>query len=552
MPNETGLNELPEATLERKKRRRISVVWIIPILAAVIALGIAIQRAMNEGPTITIAFKAAEGIEAGKTFIKYKDVTIGQVTAVQLSEDYTGVLVTAKIAKHAAALLVEDTKFWVVEPRASLSGVSGLGTLLSGNSIGMQVGKSATRRRSFAGLDVPPTITDQPGRQFLLRAASLGSVGIGAPIYYRSLSVGQVAGYSLAADGKSIDITVFVNSPYDKYVTSRTRFWNASGIDVSAGAEGVKVHTESLVAVLAGGLAFDAPDFLPAGEPAAADTVFTLYPNRAVAMKQPDKLERRFVLYFDESVRGLSVGAPVTFFGLPVGEVAEVGLDFNAETLNFRPRVLITFFPERLVAHVATAGGKSSAQNLVQGDAASRGRMVRRMVEERGLRATLQTGSLLTGEQYVAFQYFPNLPKPKIDWNQDPLELPVSNAGLASLEVKLDSILTKINRMPLEQMGTGVKDLLVTLNQTLKDADAMIKRVDTEFLPEGTKTLEELHHAIADGDRALLGEDSAGRQDLRDALQEMARAARSIRVLVDYLERHPETLIRGKKQEEIP
>ena len=551
MPNETDLNDLPEATLERKKRRRISMVWIIPIVAAVIALGIAIQRIMNEGPTITIAFKAAEGVEAGKTFIKYKDVTIGTVTAVQLTQDYTGVLITAKIAKHDAPLLVEDTKFWVVEPRASLSGISGLGTLLSGNYIGMQIGKSVTRRRSFTGLDVPPTIIDQPGRQFLLRAASLGSVGIGAPIYYRSLSAGQVAAYSLAADGKSIDITVFVNAPYDKYVTARTRFWNASGIDVSAGADGVKVHTESLVAVLAGGLAFDSPEFLPAGEPAAADTVFTLYPTRAVAMKQPDKLERRFVLYFDESVRGLSAGAPVTLFGLPVGEVADVGLEFNAQALDLRPRVLITFFPERLVQHVSGAG-KANAETLVKSDVATRDPMLRRMVEEKGLRASLQTGSLITGELYVAFDYFPNAPKVKVDWSQDPLQLPVSNAGLAGIEAKLDSILTKVNRMPLEAMGTGVKDLLVTLNQTLKDADTMIKRVDTEFLPEGTKTLEQLHRAIADGDAALLGENSAGRQDLRDLLQEMARTARSIRVLVDYLQRHPEALIRGKKQEEIP
>jgi paraquat-inducible protein B len=551
MPNETDFNELPEASLERKKRRRISVVWIIPILAAVIALGIAIQRAMNEGPTITIAFKAAEGVEAGKTFIKYKDVTIGQVTTVQLSEDYTGVVVQAKIAKHAAALLVDDTKFWIVSPRASLSGISGLGTLLSGNYIGIEVGKSTTGRRSFTGLDVPPTVTDQPGRQFLLRAASLGSVGIGAPIYYRSISAGQVAGYSLAADGKSIDITVFVNAPYDKYVTARTRFWNASGIDVSAGADGVKVHTESLVAVLAGGLAFDSPDFLPAGNPAAADTVFALYPNRAVAMKQPDQLERRFVLYFDESVRGLSVGAPVTFFGLPVGEVANVGLDFNPEALDLRPRVLITFFPERLIEHVS-GGGKTSAETFLKSNEANRDRMLHRMVEERGLRATLQTGNLLTGELYVAFEYFPNAQKVKIDWTQDPLQLPVSNAGLASLVAKLDSILAKVNRMPLEEMGTGVKNLIVTLNQTLKDADTMIKRVDTDFLPAGTKTLEELHHAIADGDQALLGEDSAGRQDLRDALQEMAGAARSIRVLVDYLQRHPEALIRGKKQQEIP
>jgi paraquat-inducible protein B len=549
MPNETDLGELPQATIERKKRLRVSVVWVIPILAAVIAIGIAIQRVMNEGPTITIVFKAAEGIEAGKTFVKYKDVTIGEVTAVQLSEDSARVVVKAKIAKHAAGLMVEDARFWVVEPRASLSGVSGLGTLLSGNYIGFQAGKSLTSRRSFTGLDEPPIITDEPGRLFLLKASSLGSVGIGAPIYYRSLSVGQVAAYSLAADGKSIDITVFVNAPYDKYVTSHTRFWNASGIDVSAGADGVKVHTESLVAVLAGGLAFDSPDFLSAGEPAAPNTVFTLYPNQTVAMKQPDLRERRFVLNFDESLRGLSVGAPVTFFGLPVGEVTEVGLSFNAEALEFRPRVLITFFPERLLAHVSTQEQRANAKSVTESSAAIRTHLIRRLVEERGLRATLQTGSLLTGELYVAFEYFPNSPKPKIDWTQDPLELPVTGGGLASLEAKLDSILAKVNHMPLEALGASMKDLLTTLNKTLKDADTLVSRVDAELLPEGTKTLQDLHHAIADSDQALLAKDSASQQALRDALQEMTSAARAVRVLVDYLQRHPETLIRGKKEE---
>ena len=211
-----------------------------------VAIGIAVQRVLSEGPTITIVFKSADGIEAGKTFIKYKDVRIGQVTAVKLSEDYSKVLVKAKIAKHAAGLMVEDAKFWVVEPRISLSGVSGLNTLLSGNYIGFQAGKSTEEQRTFIGLDEPPTIMDQPGRRFVLKANTLGSLGVGEPIYYRGILVGQVALYNLAADGKSVEITIFVNAPYDKYVTAETRFWNASGIDVSVGADGVDVRTESL------------------------------------------------------------------------------------------------------------------------------------------------------------------------------------------------------------------------------------------------------------------------------------------------------------------
>ena len=309
-------DNLPQAMVVPKKGTRISVVWIIPILAALVAIGIAIQRVLSEGPTITIIFTVAEGLEAGKTFVKYKDVNIGQVTAVRLSPDYSKVEVTAKIDKSAAGLMVEDAKFWVVEPRVTLSGVSGLGTLLSGNYIGFEIGKSEKQQRKFTGIEVPPIITSgQPGRQFVLKAENLGSLGIGSPIYYRRLEVGQVIAYDLAGDGKGVDIKVFVNAPYDRYVNPGTRFWNASGLDVSVGAGGLEVRTQSLVALIAGGLAFDTPPFAAKSEPAVVNTVFTLYIDQATAMRQPESDAARYVLYFPESLRGLSVGAPVTLLG---------------------------------------------------------------------------------------------------------------------------------------------------------------------------------------------------------------------------------------------
>src|SRR5262245_42922417 len=353
MPYDTDYDNLPQATFVPKKRRRISVIWIIPIFAAVVAIGIAVQRILNEGPTITIVFKAAGGVEAGKTFVKYKDVNIGQVTAVQLASDYSKVEVTAKIAKSAEALIVEDAKFWVVEPRVTLSGVSGLGTLLSGNYIGFEVGKSDKKQRKFTGLETPPAITrEQAGRQFALKAENLGSLGIGSPIYYRRLQVGQVIAYNLASDGKEVGIKIFVNAPYDKYVSSETRFWNASGFDVSVGAGGVEVRTQSLVAVIAGGLAFDTPTGVSKIEPAAANTVFTLHADQSAAMKQPEAIGTRYVLYFNESLRGLAVRAPVTLLGLPAGEVTEVGLDIDAKATQIRGRVEIVTYPERLIAHL--------------------------------------------------------------------------------------------------------------------------------------------------------------------------------------------------------
>jgi paraquat-inducible protein B len=555
MPEPTGLDPLPQATVDPPKRRRLSVIWIIPILAAVVAIGIAVQRILTEGPTITVVFKSAEGIEAGKTFVKYKDVTIGHVTKVELADAYGDVEVTAKISKKAAGLMVEDAKFWVVEPRVTLSGISGLGTLLSGNYIGFQPGKSDKKQTRYTGLDVAPIITDQPGRRFILKASTLGSLGVGSPIYYRQLLAGQVAAYALSADGKGIDITVFINTPYEKYVTPETRFWNASGIDVSVGAGGVNVRTEGLISLLAGGLAFDTPPFSPPAEPAAANTVFTLYPDRATALKQPESVARVYALNFNESVLGLSVGAPVTLLGLPAGEVTQVGLTIDPATMAFRPRVLITFYPERLLSRVI-AQDRAAGNVMIEGSEKTRLQLIRRIVEEQGLRGQLKSGNLLTGQLFVAFNYFPDAPKPKIDWTKEPLELPVVPSTIPDLEAKLTGILNKLDNLPLDAIVAEVKQDLTALRRTLDDTSKLLSRIDTELVDPLKTTLEDTRRAIAAADRmltntdaTLVGKDAPVQQDLRDALQEMVQAARSLRVLTDYLERHPEALIRGKSEE---
>jgi paraquat-inducible protein B len=586
---------VPQATVVPRSRARISAVWIIPILAAVVAIGVAVQRILSEGPTITIIFKVAEGLEAGKTFVKYKDVNIGQVTAVQLSPDYKQVEVKAKIAKSAEGLMVEDAKFWVVEPRITLGGVSGLGTLLSGNFIGFEAGASTKKQRTFRGLDVPPVITGgQPGRQFVLKATSLGSLGVGAPVYYRSLQAGQVVSYQLAKDGQAIEVAIFVNAPYDQYVNPGTRFWNASGIGVSVDAGGVDVRMESLVALIAGGLAFDTPPFAPKAEPAAANTIFTLYADQATAMKQPETIARHYVLYFNESLRGLSVGAPVTLLGLPGGQVTDVGLDIEPKTLSLRGRVEIVAYPERLVERLSTQAGAGTA---IMRSTQERHAFFQRLVEERGLRAQLQSGSLLTGQLYVALDYHPGAPKAKIDWNQPAPVLPTVPSILPDVEAKLTSIIAKLEKLPYEAIGADVTKALVTLNQTLEGANKAVNRIDADVTPDLKATLDDLRRVLAstdgmiknelstalaearrllatvdgtlknevntaledlrraiatadrvlkDTDQSLLGKNAPIQAELRDALQEVARAARSLRDLTDYLERHPESLIRGK------
>jgi len=555
MAESPGRDSFPQATVQPRRQTRISMVWIIPIFAAVVAIGIAIQRIMSEGPTITIIFKAAEGVEAGKTFVKYKDVNIGQVTAVQLSPDYSKVEVTAKIAKSAAGLMVEDAKFWVVQPRVTLSGVSGLSTLLSGNFIGFEAGTSKKQQRTFTGLEFQPIVTSgQPGRQFLLKADNLGSLGIGSPIYYRRVAAGQVIAYNLASDGKAVELKIFVNSPFDTYVTSDTRFWNASGIDVSLGAAGLDVRTQSLVALLAGGLTFDAPQDTVKTARAATNTVFTLYSDQVTAMKQPEAVATRYALFFNESLRGLSVGAPVTILGLPAGEVTAVGLDLEPKTLRVRGRVEIVSYPERLVARL-NQNQTAEGQALIRSERQRRA-LMQGLVEQRGLRAQLRSGNLITGQLFVAFDFFPDAAKAKVDWGHDPVELPVVPGTAQDLEPKITGIVAKLDKLPYEAIGTKLTRALSSLNQTLQDTSKAINRIDSDVTPELKTIVTDVRNTIAsaDGvlrntDATLVGKDAPAQQDLRDALQEIARAARSLRVLTDYLERHPEALIRGKIDE---
>ena len=539
--------DLPQARLTEGKRTHLSVIWIIPILAAVVAIGIAVDRIMKQGPTITIEFHSADGIEAGKTFIKYKDVRIGQVTDVELSDDFTKVLVTAKIAKHAAGLMVEDARFWVVEPRVTLSGVSGLNTLLSGNYIGFAVGQSKKSNRAFVGLENAPVISDQPGSEFILNAKALGSIGVGSPVYFRRIQVGEVTSYQLSEDGKSITFKVFVNAPYDRFVGTESRFWNASGVDVSLGANGIDVRTESLVALLAGGVSFETPPFAKQQGTAAAGTAFQLYDDRRTAMRQPESISRHYVLYFDESMRGVSVGAPVALLGLPAGEVVDVSLEVDPKAGRPRGRVEIVAYPERIMRRLS--GEDAAEERAVLENTAARHAYFQRLVESEGLRAQLRSGNMLTGERYVALDFFPGVAKARVDWSIAEPVVPTVPSTLPELQAKLESLLSKIDSIPFQKIGDD-------LSKTLESANRMLDGVDTQLTPELKSTLAELRTTLATANKVLEGADrnitsadGPTMQALQQALEEVAGAARALRDLTDYLERHPESLIQGKPEE---
>lgn len=533
-------SDVPRAQARPRPWWMPSLIWLVPGVAVVICAWLFVNNVVERGPTITISFATGEGIEPGKTRIKYKNVDIGVVTRTGFSEDRSRVIVTAQISREAKGFLVEDTRFWVVRPRIAGASVSGLGTLLSGAYIGMDIGKSGKSQRAFEGLEVPPVLTSgMAGREFVLHGEDIGSLDYGSPVYFRRIRVGQVTTYDADPDGQGVTVKVFINAPYDHYVTANTRFWHASGIDIAVDANGVKINTESLVTVLVGGLAFQTP---PESNPGAGalpeaspDTVLTLFDDRETALRNPDVVAEQYVMYFNASVRGLSVGSPVDFRGITLGEVTSIDPSFNRDRRDFDMRVAIQIYPERL-----RPKGRPVNPDIA--------RLSRRELMDlsvaRGLRAQLRTGNLITGQLYVALDFFPKAPKAKIDWGGKPPELPTVQGGLQELQSLVMSIAQKLDKVPFDTLG---KDL----DGTLKNADLLLQQLRTETAPQVTATLKQAQDTL-DEVKRMLSPGSSFRQDTGDTLREVSRAARSFRELADYLERHPEALLRGKPRERAP
>ena len=526
--------ELPDAVAVPKKRWRIQWIWIVPVVAVLVGIWLAVQAVLSQGPTITISFKTGEGLEAGKTKIKFKDVDIGVVKKVALSSDFKRVIATAELTRDATDMLVDDTRFWVVKPRIAGGTVSGIGTLLSGAYIGMDIGKTKQERRDYTGLEVPPVFaSDVPGREFVLKAADLGSVDVGTPIYFRRLQVGQVTSFDLDKDGGGVTLHVFINAPYDRYVNRDSRFWQAGGIDVTLGTEGVQINTQSVVSILVGGLAFETPAASLGRPEAESRSTFPLFATRADAMKVHEDIVETFAFDFHGSVRGLVVGAPVDFRGITVGEVSAIYTRFDPVTKRISIPVEVRIFPERFTSRYSDGqkGGRLGDDPRALAD----------FLVERGLRGQLKTGSLITGQLYVALDFFPNVPKAQIDWSRTPPELPTTPSGLQSLQESLNRIIARIDALPLEQIGKNAQ-------QTLANTSLLMRNLNTQVVPQAKNALSSAQ-ATLDSANTALQPDSTLQQDTSDAIRELARTAASFRALSDYLQRHPEALLRGKTED---
>ncbi len=537
----------------RRQRLRLSLVWLVPIAAVVIGIVLTARTLLQTGPEITIEFRTAEGIQPGRTEVRYKEVVIGRVTDVALKRNREAVIVSVELDKSAAGLAVMDSRFWVVRPRVGASGVSGLNTLFSGAYIGVDAGVSEDTQRRFIGLEAAPyVLRGEPGRSFELTATDLGSLDVGSPVYYRRARVGRVVGYELDPQRDRLSVRVFVEAPHDKLVNQGSRFWNASGVDLSFSANGLQVNTQSIASVLAGGIAFATSPSAAASAvatPAPDTRRFFLFQTEQAALAPPDGPPLRLRMVFMQSVRGLAPGAPIDLLGVEIGSVRSISLDYDPKRREVPVEVMADIYPPRVGSE------RERYANADAGAARQDAAFLKRMVES-GLRAQVRSGNLLTGQLYVAFDFMPKAKQATLVEADGALTMPTVPSAFADIQPQLADIINRISQVPFDKIGTELQATLESANvatkalqKTLTRANAAIDKLSPEAqgaITDVRKTLEAARQALESIDRNVAQPDAPLQRNANQALSELQRAAQSLRVLSDYLQQHPESILRGK------
>ena len=520
---------------EINQGRKLSGIWIIPILALVLGIYMVVHSYLTEGPSIDIAFKTADGLTAGKTKIKYRNVVMGLVEEVRLNDDLDGVIASVKMERQALPMLREDTRFWVVTARVGLGNISGLDTLLSGAYIQLSPGEGAKDKRNFEALEQPPlTPSGAPGLRVKLTSAAAASVSAGDAVLYNGYKVGRVESMVFEPDDRKAHYALFIDAPYHELVDSQTRFWNVSGISLSAGADGFRLETGSIDTVLLGGVGFGHPPGINNGKPVEHNAEFELFASYQDILKNPYSYGTHYVISFSQSIRGLAAGAPIEFRGIPVGRVERVMVKESQEysrKMGMRGEgddipVLIYLEPGRM----EMADVPASVEYLQQNIAAGVGN---------GLRASLETGSLLTGAKFINIDFFPDAEEASLGEFMEYTTIPTIETGLGQIEQKLTAVLDKINALPLEDTVSSANGAIATLNQTLDSLHTILESQSTQQLPE------ELNATLSDLRRTLNGfsPDSEMYQSINSSLMRLNRTLGNMESLTRTLSGQPNAAV---------
>ncbi|HVJ52699.1 MAG TPA: MlaD family protein [Aliidongia sp.] len=540
-----------------RRSRLLPLIWLVPIGAFLIVAWIGYQTFADHGPTVTISFLSADGIEAGHTKIRHKNVDLGTVKSVVLTPDMSRVEVTAVMDGQVEDHVTSNARFWVVRPRVSASGISGLTTLVSGAYIEMDPGKPGQPATDhFTGLEEPPVVDEEdlPGTRFTLHADDLASIDQSSPLYYRGIKVGEVLGYALDKDAKHADIFIYVRAPYDKLVRPKSHFWNVSGLAISAGAGGLRASTRSLEALIVGGIAFDTSDYAmwDAASPQGAE--FYLYNDEESADQQPSGPTVTYVAYFPGTVHGLNAGAPVELKGMRIGQVTDVHLAYDAASGTLRAPVTFAIDPTLLpLTHESPVPPTDMVNQIMD-----------KLVSE-GLRARVGSGSLLTGQRLITMDMVRDAPAASIVYQGDKPQMPTAaSSDLDTLTNSADQFMGKLANLPLAEIGSGLHDVIAHLDQatagpelgrsvksldrTLANLDQITQQANKELGPtlESLRKTGDAAQQTLEAVQKMVGNGGDRSRDLPAMVHELTDAARSIRALTDYLDQHPEALIRGR------
>jgi paraquat-inducible protein B len=518
---------------------RFNPIWVVPVVALIAGLYMVIHTKMTEGPEITIEFNTAEGLEAGKTRIRYRDVDVGLVESVSLSDGMDTVLVSAKMDKEAEDMLRQDSRFWVVRARVGAGSISGLGTILSGAYIQLDPGAGAiAKERTYVGLETPPlTPADAPGVRLTLYSEHAGSLSEGDAILYNGYKVGRIEAVTFDVKKKILIYEAFIDAPYDELVTVNTRFWNVSGVSVNASAAGLEVTTGSVETILLGGVAFGNLPGMPPGDRAVSGSVYKLNASYRELEENPFQFRAYFVTKFAQSLRGLKPGAPVEYRGIQIGQVSHIlikELVAQGAAGSGQPiPVLIYLEPARFGASDSEKSLETLRNSITKG-------------VEVGMRTSLQTGNLLTGALYVNIDYYPDAPAaPKEEFDGYPV-LPSIPSGLGRLEQQIGDLLTKFNDLPLDAMAANANSAMATLDGTLSSLTATMNSLQVLLDTEGTKALPgELNETLAELRKTLsaISPDTALGQSLSDSVFELNRTLRNLEELTRTLSEKPNSLV---------
>lgn len=547
-------NQTQLAKAQIKNSDKFNHVWWLPLIALLIVLFLIVNHYTTKGPLVTLKLQSADGLEVGKTRVKYKDVNIGKVEKIQFDKNYKNVNASIRMDKDSEGLLKKNTRFWVVKPRIGVTQVSGLNTLLSGNHIAIDPDKNpnSTYRYEFTALDVPPLVTqDKPGLKLTLLTAKANSLYPGTAVYYKGMQVGTVDRVYFSDDYLWVKADLFIAAPYNTLIKQNTRFWSASGISIGAGADGLAIDMESVETLIAGGIAFETPVSLQKDYPVESGTEFILYDNKSLAFEQNYGKKHHYVTYFESSIKGLEPGAPVMIQGINIGKVKDIQLIFDEQTGKTHIPVLFEIYESRL--------GLSNKRPVINA-------VITERLIKQGLRTQLETGNLLTGSKFISLTMLEETSPKSTKLNIDPVTgfpiLPSAPQSFDAITSGISHLINKVNQLPLEEITENINQLLASTNSKIDSVEItpIIQALD-ELLKHGQglsknadKSLKNLNFAISKlvkvTEKTLAGysADAPLYYNLNQTLHRLNDTLTSIKAVTDMIDRKPNALIFGEER----